>query len=278
MDLKRMHTMRSRVFSTAFLMGLLLASCAPGWGQSGSPDALYERGLAAITGVGESRNDAAGIDYFRRSSDLGFGPAQVALGYYYEMGIVPGNQGQPSLDLYKKAAQRGDPLAAWMLGRRYYLGIGVPQDQEAAKKWFKISVDQKNAYGAYYLGRALAETDPAKALGNFKFAAEQGLPQAQYFYGKALKDGTGGAADKFNAYVWLLIAADAGYDAAADSLNHMRGMSALTVDEINQAEAKAKGLEQTVVRAVTARGCSGWDGEFAEFPTPPPPNLQSFCR
>ena len=56
--------------------------------QSSSPDALYERGMDAITGIGPSRNDVAGMDYFRRSADLGYGPAQIALGYYYENGIM----------------------------------------------------------------------------------------------------------------------------------------------------------------------------------------------
>ena len=275
--MKMMRTMRSRII-VAIFAGILFSFCALGWAQSGSPDALFQRGLDAITGIGDTGNIAAGIDYFRRSADLGYGPAQVALGYYYEIGVIPGNQGQPSLDLYKKAAQRGDVLAAWMLGRRYYLGLGVGQDLEAAKKWFKMAADQNSAYGAYYLGRAVAEKDPAKALGLFKIAAEQGLPQAQYFYGKALKDGAGASPDKFNGYVWLLIAADAGYEAAADSLGQMRGVGALNVDEINQAEAKAKGMEQTVVRAISARGCSGWEGEFAEFPPPPPPNLQNYCR
>jgi len=265
--------MRSRI-----LVGIFVLLGALALAQSGSPDALYERGINAITGIGETRNDTAGIDYFRRSADLGFGPAQVALGYYYEMGVVPGNQGQASLDLYKKAAQRGDYLAAWMLGRRYYLGNGIPQDLDAAKKWFKMAADQNNAYGAYYLGRSIADKDPAKALALYKIAADQGLPQAQYFYAKALKDGTGGASDKFNAYVWFSIADDAGYGAAGDALTQLRAMGALNVEEINQAQAKTKDLEQVVIRAVTARGCSGWDGEFGEFPTPPPPSLQRFCR
>jgi hypothetical protein len=265
--------MRSRIFIAIFMLvgGL-------GWAQSSSPDALYERGMNAITGVAETRDDAAAIEDFRRSAELGYGPAQVALGYYYEMGIVPGKPAQESIDLYKKAAQRGDPLAAWMLGRRYYLALGVAQDADVAKKWFKMAADQKSVYGSYYLARLMAEKDPAKAVPLFKVAADQGLPQAQYFYGKALKDGAGVAADKVNAYVWLMIAANAGYEPALDALNQLRGASGLNVDEINFAEAKVKELQQTVIRAVTARGCSGWNGEFAEFPTPPPPSLQRFCR
>jgi uncharacterized protein len=266
--------MRLRTSLAIFMLLSALVAAA----QSMSPDALYDRGLDAITGVGEQHNDQAGIEYFHRSSDLGYGPAQIALGYYYEMGIVPGNQGQPSLDLYKKAAQQGDSLGAWLLGRRYFLGNGVPRDPDLAKKWLKISADQKNPYGAYYLGRLIAEHDPAKAVALYKVAAEQGLPQAQYFYGKSLKEGQGAAPDLVNAYVWLLISADAGYVAAGTDVNELRSSGHLSLDETTLAANKAREMEQVVVRAVTARGCSGWDGESAEFPTPPPPSLQRFCH
>lgn len=265
----------ARPFFALFILFSALAGA-----QSSSPDALYERGIDAITGVGESHNDQLGVDYFHRSADLGYGPAQIALGYYYEMGlVVPANQGNPgqlSLDLYKKSAQQGDPLAAWLAGRRYFLGLGVDKDLDAAKKWLKIAADQNSAYGAYYLGRLMADRDPAKAPALYKIAADQGLPQAQYFYGKALKEGKGIAPDPFNAYVWLLISSDAGYATAGTDLNEVR--SHLTVDQVNQAGTKARDMEQVVIRAVTARGCSGWEGEFAEFPTPPPPSLQRFCH
>jgi uncharacterized protein len=270
-----MRMMCLRIFSVIFILSSDLA-CA----QSSSPDALYERGIDAITGVGESHNDRLGVDYFHRSADLGYGPAQIALGYYYEMGqVVPANQGDPgqlSLDLYKKAANQGDPLAAWLAGRRYFLGIEVAKDLDAAKKWLKIAADQNSAYGAYYLGRLMADRDPTKAPALYKIAADQGLPQAQYFYGKALKEGKGIAQDPFNAYVWLVISFDAGYAAAGPDMNELR--SHLSVDEVSQAATKARDMEQIVIRAVTARGCSGWDGEFSEFPVPPPPSLQRFCR
>ncbi len=266
---------RSRIFFGIFLLLSALASA-----QSTSPDSLYERGIDAITGVGESHNAQLAVDYFHRSADLGYAPAQIALGYYYETGIVTpanqGNAGQLSLDLYKKAAQQGDPLAAWLAGRRYFLGIGVDKDLDAAQKWLKMAANQNSAYGAYYLGRLMADRDPAKASALYKIAADQGLPQAQYFYGKSLKEGKGIAPDPFSAYVWLFISSDAGYEAAGLAMNDLR--THLTVDEVNQAGAKAHDMEQIVIRAVTARGCSGWDGEFAEFPPPPPPSLQRFCH
>ncbi len=246
--------------------------------QSTSPEALYDRGIDAITGVGPSENDALGIDYFRRSADLGYGPAQIALAYYYETGTgVAINQSQ-AIDLYRKAAQQGDPLAGWLVGRHYFLGNGVARDLDAAQKWLKLSADQNNAYGAYYLGRLMADRDYTKAPKFYKIAADQGLPQAQYFYAKALKDGRGIPQDRFTAYIWYSIALDAGYAAAGADLGELNSGSYLTIYQVSEAKAKARDLEQVVIRAVAARGCSGWDGEFDEFPTPPPPKMQRFCH
>jgi uncharacterized protein len=244
--------------------------------QSSSPDALYERGMDAITGVGTLRNDMEGFEFFRRSADLGYGPAQIALGYYYENGVAVTTNPSQALDFYKKAAQTGDPLAAWLAGRLYFLGSGVPRDLDSAQKYLKMSASQNSAYGAYYLGRLMADRDFTKAPALYKIAAEQGLPQAQYYYGKALKEGRGLPQDRMAAYPWLIVASDAGYSAAASDISEIE--ASLTPDQIEQGKAKARDMEQVVIRAITSRGCSGWDGEFAELPTPPPPRLQRFCR
>jgi hypothetical protein len=183
-----------------------------------------------------------------------------------------------AVDLYRKATQQGNPLAGWLAGRLYFLGSTALRDSDAAQKWLKLSADQNNAFGAYYLGRLMADRDYTKAPKLYKIAADQGLPQAQYFYAKALRDGRGIPLDRFTAYVWYTIAADAGYGAAGPDLGELHNGGYLTTDQISEAKAKARDLEQVVIRAVTARGCSGWDGEFDEFPTPPPPKLQRFCH
>jgi uncharacterized protein len=259
---------------TLVLVLLNALACA----QSVSPDALYERAIEAITGVGPNRNDLEGVDYFRRSAELGYGPAQIALGYYYETGQTVAKDSAHALDLYRRAAQSGDPLASWLEGRMYFLGNGIPRDLDAAQKWLKVAANQNNAYGAYYLARLMEERDVAKAPALYKIAADQGLPQAQYFYGKALKDGHGIGQDRFDGYIWLSIAADAGYTPALRELAELNETGNFTIDQLTAAKAKARDLEQTVIRAVTARGCSGWDGEFAETPAPPPPSLQRYCH
>ncbi len=260
------------------LYTMLVLCAAVAGAQSTSPDALYERGMDAITGIGSSENDALGMDYFRRSAELGYGPAQIALAYYYETGTGVTINVAQAVELYRKAAQQGDPLAGWLVGRHYFLGLGVPRDLDLAQKWLRMSADQGNAYGAYYLGRLMADRDFTKAPKLYKIAADQGLPQAQYFYAKALKDGRGITQDRQTAYVWYTIAADAGYKAASADLDELDRSGYITMPQIVEAKDKARDLEQTVIRAVAARGCSGWEGEFDELPTPPPPKLQRFCH
>src|SRR5260370_8647342 len=143
--------MRRTILS--FILALLSATALA---QSSSLDSLYERGMDAITGVGPSRNDSLGIDYFRRSSDLGYGPAQIALAYYYESGTFLAREPSQAVELYRKAAQQGDPLAGWLAGRLYLLGIGGVADPDPAQKWLKLSADQNTPYGAYFLGRPMA--------------------------------------------------------------------------------------------------------------------------
>jgi TPR repeat protein len=257
---------------------LVILISGVGLAQSNSPEALYERGMDAISGAGTSRNDRDAVEYLRRSAELGYGPAQVALGYLFDTGtVITGNQTQ-AIDWYKKAASQGDVLANWMLGRRYYMGGGVPQDINAAEKWLQPAADQVNPFAAYYLARIMADRDYNKAPALFKIAADQGIPPAQYFYAKAFKEGRGVPLDRFNAYVWFMVALDAGYLTARSDLSELDGGGYLTQSQIAEAKGKARELEQTVTRAVNSRGCTGWDGELDEWPSPPPLKLQRFCR
>lgn len=252
----------------AVLSGVALA-------QSSSPEALYERGMNAATGMGSTQSDQQALEFFRRSAELGYGPAELVLGYYYETGILLPSDPNQALEFYRKAAVQGDPLAAWIAARRYYL---ASRDVDSATKFLRPAAAQNNPFAAYLLGRIMAERDISKAPALYKIAADQGLPQAQYFYARALKDGRGIPQDRFNAYVWFVIALDAHYSQASTDLAQIRSGGYLTLAQINDAQARAQELEQVVIRAVNSRGCSGWDGEFDEMPTPPPPTFHPYCH
>ncbi len=122
----------------------------------------------------------------------------------------------------------------------------------------------------------LERNDYPGAADWFRKAAMQGLPLAQAQLGSLLKDGRAGTADKFEAYVWLLVSFDAGNQTVSADLASLE--AALGSNQVEGAKNKARDLEQTVSRTVVSRGCTGWAGEFDPVPTPPTPDIQRFCR
>ena len=99
--------MRNRL-SSSLLLCLLLSQLAftqtPTLGLS-APQ-LYEKGMNNLMGMGISRSDLNAVDYLRRSAELGYPPAQVALGYLYDAGSVVSQDSGQAADWYKKAAKQ----------------------------------------------------------------------------------------------------------------------------------------------------------------------------
>jgi uncharacterized protein len=272
------ETCMHRALISALILSVFLTSAV--FAQTGTlglnAPQLYERGMNSLLGLGVSRNDLNAVDYFRRSSDLGYPQAQVVLGYFYETGsIVPGDATQAA-DWYKKAARQDDRLADWLVGRLYYTGNGVPRDLNAAESWLQKSANQGDPFGQYLLGLVRLEcNDYSKAADWFRKAAMQGLPSAQQHLGELLQQGQGVNEDKFGAYVWLLLSFNAGNQAVTVELSALEGN--LGSNRVDEAKSKARNLEQSVSRAVVSRGCE-WVGALDPVPTPPPPDVQRFCR
>jgi TPR repeat protein len=262
-----------RAVSVLILTGLAVA-------QTNSIDAprLYEMGMNALTGIGPSHNTQIALNNLRRSADLGYPPAQVVLGYLYETGVAAVSiDPSQALDWYKKAAKQDDNVGEWLLGRAYLTGTGAPRDLDLAAAALKRAASHNDPFGQYLLGLVQLEKNQyPQAVDSFHKAAMQGLPQAQQQYGVLLKDGRGVSPDKFEAYVWLLLSFRAGYAAAGTDLGLLE--SDLGTNQTEQAKTKARDLEISVGRLVVARGCTGWPGEFSVMPTPPPPDIQNFCR
>jgi TPR repeat protein len=261
------------LFLLPLLSGLALA-------QLNSIDALrlYDEGLNALT-VGAGQNDQVAVERIRRAADLGYPPALVALGYIYETGVAHVAPDQAiALEWYKKATKQDDRLGDWVLGRAYLVGMGTPRDLNLATAALRKGANQDDPFAEYLLGLVQKERGQyGEAADWFRKAAMQGLPQAQYQLGLLLKDAPGGVKpDKFEAYVWLLISSRAGNVAAGTQLGLLE--SELGATQVEEAKSRARELEATVTRVVVARGCTGWNGEFADIPSPPPLDIQGFCR
>jgi TPR repeat protein len=114
------------------------------------------------------------------------------------------------------------------------------------------------------------------AAGWFRKVAMQGLPQAHAKLGELLKDGRGVAADKFEAYVWLLVSFDAGNQNVAADLATLEGE--LGSNRVDEAKSKARDIEQTASRAVVSHGCSGWPGPWCRIRLPRTSNASAAKR
>ena len=271
---------RNRGF-VKLIMGCLLLGCAASDGQtitSGlNARELYEKGMNGLEGSSATRSGANAIEYFHRSAELGFAPAQVVLGYLYETGRNTPSEPGEALEWYKKAARQDDPLAQWLAGRLIYSGIASPRDLNEAAAWLEKSNAHDNPFAEYLLGKiALERNDYARSADRFRLAAQQGLPQAQHELALLLREGKGVPLDKFEAYVWMLVSYDSGSRAASKDLQTLE--ADLSSVQLEQAKTRARELESSTARSLMAHGCTGWRGEFDAIPATPPPDLQRFCR
>jgi hypothetical protein len=133
----------------------------------------------------------------------------------------------PSAALVAQAGG-GDAGAAAKLGGIYAHGLGVPQDDGEAVKWFRRAADQndsgaQNDLGVQYeLGLGVAHDD-AQAARLYRSAANQGNAVAQGNIGRFYARGQGVPKDFAAARMWFERAARQGYPQAMDNLGRIYG-------------------------------------------------------
>lgn len=94
---------------------------------------IYEMGAA-----GQQPQPAEALNWFLKAAAQGVAWAEVwAADFYYS-----GSPGVPrdmykALELYKAAATRNDPRAAFFVGQMYFFGDGVSTNQREAASWFR---------------------------------------------------------------------------------------------------------------------------------------------
>ncbi len=220
---------------------------------------LIGRLYAEGAGVAPDRKQA--LDWFRRAADLGdaqgcylYGAGLLAdspgskerasakayldkaaaqnhaaaLNLLGEMALAGGGAAVPdfekALELFRRAAERGDADAKYALGELYKHGKGVAKDDGEAANWFQAAADDDHAAAMVELAilkfnGSGVERDPAGAVKLFRRAAEQGNAVAQNRLAYLLAQGRGVEPDLTQANEWRDRARRAGLkDAALDEL------------------------------------------------------------
>jgi uncharacterized protein len=141
------------------------------------------------------------------------------------------------------AAEKGDILAQWKLGRMYADGDGVSADDYKAFRMFSRIADARadesrdslhagvvaNAFvalGNYWqdgIPQSPVKADPSRAAKAFSYAATYyGHPEAQFQLARMLLDGSAsGRPEPRSAMGWMNLAAEKGHGLAQASLGRM---------------------------------------------------------
>jgi uncharacterized protein len=197
-----------------------------------------------------------------------FKSAQQAL----RMGIeeLRAGDSKSSVEALKYAAEGGQSLAQWKLGRMYADGDGVPHDDLKAYEYFDQIVrnydeDETDrpdlgavsnaivAIGIYSLNgiaNTPVQADPDRALEMFQYAATNfSDPDAQYNLARMYLDGVGGVEkNNMRAARWLQLAAEKRHHPAQAVLGHL-----LFVGE-GVPRQRARGLAWLTVAKEAAHG------------------------
>ena len=130
------------------------------------------------------------------------------------LGAFQRGQYLSALRIAEPLANLGDAAAQTLLGEIHLRGLGVPQDEEEAARWFRVAADAGDAQAQFRYAMMLidgdgvtVDADGARDL--MRRSADAGNPLAAFNYGQMLirASPTGGFAD---AYRYFQQAADAG--------------------------------------------------------------------
>jgi TPR repeat protein len=151
---------------------------------------------------------------FSSLAEQGIVPAQIYIGYMYEMGQGVPKDTTRAMGWYRRAADRGDAVAQFLLGALYRGGSGIPADDGQAVAWYRKAADQGYAAAqnnlAYMLENGIGTArDLGQAVALYRRAVDQGLGIAQVNLASMYEQGRGVARDPAMAAVLLRRAIDA---------------------------------------------------------------------
>ena len=132
------------------------------------------------------------------------------------------NNADQAIDLFKRGAQQGHPLAMYNLALHYRDGVGVPRDDGQAAEWFARSAGSGLVSAMVEYGRVLwsgrgqpdSKANPRRAIEWLQRAAEAGSLRAMYWLGKICNSRGSATYDAQLALLWYGRAAEAGYSEA----------------------------------------------------------------
>ncbi|MEO8166864.1 MAG: tetratricopeptide repeat protein, partial [bacterium] len=140
----------------------------------------------------------------------------------------------------QQKANAGDAVSQFELSIRYLTGRGFKADTLKAAYWTKKAAGQNHMLARFNLGIFQfngwgTEWNPFDSYRNFRFAAERGMPDAQFILAQFLTENLVVPRDWNAAYKWVKLAADSGYVPAKESLKEFERRGYHSPSDTNRA-------------------------------------------
>ncbi|WP_338793762.1 hypothetical protein [Bernardetia sp. MNP-M8] len=167
------------------------------------PVAHYELSKATLYGNGIEIDTQKGLEMLHQDLENEIFDAAVDIALYYEANTDERNP-EKAFEYMKKAVEDANaPYAMYKLGLYYYSGFGVEENNEEAKKYYQLAVNNNYQYANIPLGNMefWQETEGSKEENGFEYyvkAAEFGY--YNYGLGMCYKYGIGTERNLDKAY------------------------------------------------------------------------------
>ena len=160
------------------------------------------------------------------AAENGDAHAQFLLSYYYVDDEQPDIE--KSVAWLKSAAEGGHPLAQYVLGDRYFEGVGVEESLPKAVEWWKKAADQGEPNAQFRYGcclvlgiKGIVDANPECGLDLISEAAIAGDESAQLWLGNAYRDGEFVEKNHELSLTWFRSAAECGNTDAQRALGEI---------------------------------------------------------
>ena len=148
------------------------------------PCSLYNRSLESLTGQQVQEDAHKSFMLNSQAAESGMKDAVLAMGWFYLNGVGVEQDVEQARRWYRKSARQGDSRAMFSLGQMAF----DEQDFADARVWFRRASDKGHARSLFWLGKLYwrgygVPEDRKQAMALFQKAAASKVPEARRVLG-----------------------------------------------------------------------------------------------
>jgi len=198
--------------------------------ETGDTQAMLERGLSQLLGIGTLIDKTAGVEWIRRAAEKGNEDAYFPYAQICQRGELRPKDLKEAIRWFRLAAAKQNPDAELSLAQAYEQGAGVEKDAKESRRWLELSATHGHPIAQETLGWELSESEDAAEVRQsnewLRKAAMQGNPSASVLLGVNHILGRGMTKNVELGYAWILVGEMSGDEETREvARNYKRGAS-----------------------------------------------------